>query len=82
MYSSEWLASFLPTVLHVLYLYVHVLYLYLHVYTCNFVIQESLDEVTVKDMLEGDNMYTCSKCQKKVRAEKRSDIILTVVVGV
>jgi hypothetical protein len=30
-----------------------------------------LDEVTVKDMLEGDNMYTCSKCQKKVRAEKR-----------
>jgi len=22
-------------------------------------------------MLEGDNMYTCSKCQKKVRAEKR-----------
>ena len=34
-------------------------------------VQESLDEVTVKDMLEGDNMYTCSKCQKKVRAEKR-----------
>ena len=34
-------------------------------------LQESLDEVTVKDMLEGDNMYTCSKCQKKVRAEKR-----------
>ncbi|KAJ8308148.1 hypothetical protein KUTeg_013022 [Tegillarca granosa] len=34
--------------------------------------QESLDEVTVKDMLEGDNMYTCSKCQKKVRAEKRA----------
>jgi ubiquitin C-terminal hydrolase len=31
-----------------------------------------LDEVTVKDMLEGDNMYTCSKCQRKVRAEKRS----------
>lgn len=26
----------------------------------------------MKDMLEGDNMYTCSKCQKKVRAEKRS----------
>ena len=23
-------------------------------------------------MLEGDNMYTCSKCQKKVRAEKRA----------
>ncbi|KAL4238015.1 Ubiquitin carboxyl-terminal hydrolase 34 [Mactra antiquata] len=33
---------------------------------------ESLDEVTVKDMLEGDNMYTCSKCGKKVRAEKRA----------
>jgi ubiquitin carboxyl-terminal hydrolase 34 len=33
---------------------------------------DSLDEVTVKDMLEGDNMYTCSKCQKKVRAEKRA----------
>ncbi|ESO90146.1 hypothetical protein LOTGIDRAFT_164457, partial [Lottia gigantea] len=33
---------------------------------------ESLDEVTVKDMLEGDNMYTCSKCMKKVRAEKRA----------
>ncbi|XP_052272263.1 ubiquitin carboxyl-terminal hydrolase 34-like isoform X3 [Dreissena polymorpha] len=33
---------------------------------------ESLDEVTVKDMLEGDNMYTCSKCSKKVRAEKRA----------
>ena len=26
----------------------------------------------MKDMLEGDNMYTCSKCQKKVRAEKRA----------
>ncbi|VDH93225.1 ubiquitin carboxyl-terminal hydrolase 34 [Mytilus galloprovincialis] len=35
-------------------------------------LNESLDEVTVKDMLEGDNMYTCSKCQKKVRAEKRA----------
>ncbi|XP_064621669.1 ubiquitin carboxyl-terminal hydrolase 34-like isoform X2 [Lineus longissimus] len=33
---------------------------------------ESLDEVTVKDTLEGDNMYTCSKCGKKVRAEKRA----------
>jgi len=32
---------------------------------------ESLDEVTVKDTLEGDNMYTCSQCGKKVRAEKR-----------
>lgn len=48
----------------------------------DFVIQESLDEVTVKDMLEGDNMYTCSKCQKKVRAEKRSVIIFTMVIGV
>lgn len=34
-------------------------------------IQESLDEVTIKDTLEGDNMYTCSHCGKKVRAEKR-----------
>ncbi|CAF1004126.1 unnamed protein product, partial [Didymodactylos carnosus] len=32
---------------------------------------ESLNEMTVKDTLEGDNMYTCSKCAKKVRAEKR-----------
>lgn len=41
-------------------------------YLC-FVIfpQESLDEVTIKDTLEGDNMYTCSQCGKKVRAEKR-----------
>ncbi|CAH1163705.1 unnamed protein product [Phaedon cochleariae] len=35
-------------------------------------IYESLDEVTVKDTLEGDNMYTCSQCGKKVRAEKRA----------
>ncbi|UYV82776.1 USP34, partial [Cordylochernes scorpioides] len=34
-------------------------------------VQESLDELTVKDTLEGDNMYTCSQCGKKVRAEKR-----------
>ena len=34
-------------------------------------IYESLDEVTVKDTLEGDNMYTCSQCGRKVRAEKR-----------
>uniref|UniRef100_A0A8D8RQZ4 ubiquitinyl hydrolase 1 n=1 Tax=Cacopsylla melanoneura TaxID=428564 RepID=A0A8D8RQZ4_9HEMI len=33
---------------------------------------ESLDEVTLKDTLEGDNMYTCSQCQRKVRAEKRA----------
>lgn len=73
-YSSEWLGSiYFTTVLHV------------PVFTCmyiHFVLQESLDEVTVKDMLEGDNMYTCSKCQKKVRAEKRSVIIFTVVIGV
>lgn len=36
-------------------------------------VQESLDEVTIKDTLEGDNMYTCSQCGKKVRAEKRSE---------
>jgi ubiquitin carboxyl-terminal hydrolase 34 len=33
---------------------------------------ESLNEITVKDTLEGDNMYTCSKCARKVRAEKRA----------
>ena len=33
---------------------------------------QSLDEVCVKDMLEGDNMYTCSQCSTKVRAEKRA----------
>jgi ubiquitin carboxyl-terminal hydrolase 34 len=33
---------------------------------------DSLNEVTVKDTLEGDNMYTCSQCGKKVRAEKRA----------
>lgn len=33
---------------------------------------DSLNEITVKDTLEGDNMYTCSKCGKKVRAEKRA----------
>lgn len=33
---------------------------------------ESLNEITVKDTLEGDNMYTCSTCSKKVRAEKRA----------
>jgi len=33
--------------------------------------KESLDEVTIKDTLDGDNMYTCSQCGKKVRAEKR-----------
>lgn len=35
---------------------------------------ESLDELTVKDTLEGDNMYTCSLCGRKVRAEKRASI--------
>lgn len=38
---------------------------------CSSPLQESLDEVTIKDTLEGDNMYTCSQCGKKVRAEKR-----------
>ncbi|KAG1678108.1 Ubiquitin carboxyl-terminal hydrolase 34 [Nymphon striatum] len=33
---------------------------------------ESLNETTVKDTLEGDNMYTCSQCEVKVRAEKRA----------
>jgi ubiquitin carboxyl-terminal hydrolase 34 len=33
---------------------------------------DALNEITVKDTLEGDNMYTCSKCGKKVRAEKRA----------
>ncbi|CAB3983712.1 Ubiquitin carboxyl-terminal hydrolase 34 [Paramuricea clavata] len=33
---------------------------------------ESLNEVTIKDTLEGDNMYTCSQCGTKVRAEKRA----------
>lgn len=51
-------------VIFVDYIYIYALFL-----LCYW--QESLDEVTVKDMLEGDNMYTCSKCQKKVRAEKR-----------
>ncbi|RWS07088.1 hypothetical protein B4U79_12772 [Dinothrombium tinctorium] len=35
---------------------------------------DSLDELTVKDTLEGDNMYTCSQCGRKVRAEKRACI--------
>ena len=35
-------------------------------------LHQSLEEVTVKDTLEGDNMYTCSQCGKKVRAEKRA----------
>lgn len=46
-----------------------------------FGLQESLDEVTVKDMLEGDNMYTCSKCQKKVRAEKRFGIMFRMSIS-
>ena len=47
-------------------------------YTVRCTVQElrsltqSLEEVTVKDTLEGDNMYTCSSCGKKVRAEKRA----------
>ncbi|XP_041969100.1 ubiquitin carboxyl-terminal hydrolase puf [Aricia agestis] len=35
-------------------------------------LHQSLDEVTVKDTLEGDNCYTCSHCASKVRAEKRA----------
>ncbi|XP_050671951.1 ubiquitin carboxyl-terminal hydrolase puf [Leptidea sinapis] len=35
-------------------------------------LHQSLDEVTVKDTLEGDNCYTCSHCSNKVRAEKRA----------
>ncbi|XP_069360601.1 ubiquitin carboxyl-terminal hydrolase puf isoform X3 [Maniola hyperantus] len=35
-------------------------------------LHQSLDEVTVKDTLEGDNCYTCSQCANKVRAEKRA----------
>jgi len=42
-------------------------------------IYESLDEVTVKDTLEGDNMYTCSQCGKKVRAEKRLVLIIMLM---
>uniref|UniRef100_T1K3V7 USP domain-containing protein n=1 Tax=Tetranychus urticae TaxID=32264 RepID=T1K3V7_TETUR len=32
---------------------------------------DSLDELTVKDTLEGDNLYNC-RCGRKVRAEKRA----------
>nr|XP_027200113.1 ubiquitin carboxyl-terminal hydrolase 34-like [Dermatophagoides pteronyssinus] len=35
---------------------------------------ESLNELTVKDTLDGDNMYNCSVCGRKVRAEKRACI--------
>lgn len=38
-------------------------------------LNDSLDELTIKDTLEGDNMYTCSTCEKKVRAEKRACIV-------
>jgi len=38
-------------------------------------LNDSLDELTVRDTLEGDNMYTCSTCEKKVRAEKRACIV-------
>lgn len=37
-------------------------------------LNESLKELTIKDTLEGDNMYNCEKCGKKVRAEKRACI--------
>ena len=39
---------------------------------------ESLDEVTVKDVLEGDNKYTCSQCNAKVRAEKRYALVINL----
>uniref|UniRef100_A0A914WTS4 USP domain-containing protein n=1 Tax=Plectus sambesii TaxID=2011161 RepID=A0A914WTS4_9BILA len=32
----------------------------------------SLDELTVADVLEGDNMYNCSQCNDKVKATKRT----------
>ena len=32
--------------------------------------------MTVKDVLEGDNKYTCSQCDVKVRAEKRYNFII------
>jgi hypothetical protein len=35
-------------------------------------IYDSLNEITLKDTLDGDNMYTCSQCGRKVRAEKRA----------
>lgn len=38
-------------------------------------LNDSLDELTVKDTLEGDNKYTCSSCSAKVRAEKRACIV-------
>lgn len=33
---------------------------------------DALNEICVKDTLDGDNMYTCSTCLRKVRAEKRA----------
>uniref|UniRef100_A0A8C9UXP2 Ubiquitin carboxyl-terminal hydrolase 34 n=1 Tax=Scleropages formosus TaxID=113540 RepID=A0A8C9UXP2_SCLFO len=44
-------------------------------------IYESLDEVTIKDTLEGDNMYTCSQCGKKVRAEKSGTLPLPRILS-
>ena len=32
-------------------------------------LNESLDEITVKDTLEGDNMYNCSRCGRKVSVD-------------
>jgi ubiquitin carboxyl-terminal hydrolase 34 len=33
---------------------------------------ESLNDVCVKDVLEGNNMYKCSQCDREVRAEKQA----------
>ena len=33
---------------------------------------ESLDDVCVKDVLEGNNMYKCGQCDREVRAEKQA----------
>ena len=33
---------------------------------------ESLNDVCVKDVLEGNNMYKCGQCNREVRAEKRA----------
>jgi hypothetical protein len=35
---------------------------------------DSLNEINVKDTLEGDNMYTCSKCGKKY--ELKNELVL------
>nr|XP_054759303.1 ubiquitin carboxyl-terminal hydrolase 34-like [Lytechinus pictus] len=42
---------------------------------------ESLDEVTVKDTLEGDNMYTCSQCGKKVQLRRELALTLPKILS-